>query len=72
MSNAFDINAVILEVQAEFAETVQEFIEELAEPQARRMLAMQWAQMPPDQKEAIRQANPEAFEQLSTYLGLGE
>ena len=67
-----DINALILEVQAEFAEIVQEFIQELAEPQAKRMLAMQWAQVPPDQKEAIRAANPEAYERLSAYLDQGE
>lgn len=68
MSDTFDMNALILEVQAEFAEITQEFIEELAAPQVKMQLAMQWAQVPPDQKEALRQANPEAYEQLTAYL----
>ena len=72
MSEAIDVNTIILEVQSELAEVAQEFIQELAEPAARRMLAMQWAQIPPEQKEAIRQANPDAYEQLANYLQIGE
>lgn len=66
----FDINDIILEAQAEINEAIQDFMQELAAPQAKRMLQMQWAQMTAEQKELIRAENPVAFNQLVEYLGI--
>jgi hypothetical protein len=68
MPEQFDLNDLILEVQAEFAEIIQEFTEELQEPQARLVLQMQWAQLDPDDKELIRQRDPERYARFEQFL----
>lgn len=63
-----DINDLMLEVQAEFAEIVRELFEDLAQPQVKNMLAMQFAQMHPDEKELIRRQSPEQYAKLERML----
>jgi hypothetical protein len=68
MSNELDLTDLILEVQAEFAEIIEEVVGELLAPQMKRMMTMQFAGMDPDEKEIIRQQDPARFDRFEQFL----
>jgi hypothetical protein len=68
MSNELDLTDLTLEVQAEFAEIIEEVVADLLAPQMKRMMAMQFAGMDPDEKEIIRQQDPDRFDRFEQFL----
>lgn len=61
---SLDLKDIILEVQADFAEIVQAFQEDLAEPQMTDALAVKWMTTPPEQKEVIKQRLPKTYQAI--------
>jgi hypothetical protein len=69
MSTKSDIQDAILEAQAEVADFMREFAEEILEDDVIGALRVRWMQLPDEIKEQFKKDNPREYAELIKQIG---